>query len=41
MPIIRKALALGGDEAIRVNADSRDSFYIATQIADVAKRRRL
>jgi electron transfer flavoprotein beta subunit len=37
-PIIRKALALGGDEAIRVNADSHDSFYIASQIADVAKQ---
>jgi electron transfer flavoprotein beta subunit len=36
-PIIRKALALGGDEAIRVNADSQDSFYIASQIAEVAK----
>jgi electron transfer flavoprotein beta subunit len=36
-PIIRKALALGGDEAIRVNADSHDSFYIASQIATVAK----
>jgi electron transfer flavoprotein beta subunit len=36
-PIIRKALALGGDEAIRVNADSHDSFYIASQIANVAK----
>ncbi len=36
-PIIRKALALGGDEAIRVNADSHDSFYIASQIAEVAK----
>jgi electron transfer flavoprotein beta subunit len=36
-PIIRKALALGGDEAIRVNADSNDSFYIASQIAEVAK----
>jgi len=36
-PIIRKALALGGDEAIRVNADSHDSFYIAAQIAEVAK----
>ncbi|HRG94252.1 MAG TPA: electron transfer flavoprotein beta subunit/FixA family protein, partial [Chitinophagaceae bacterium] len=35
---IRKALALGGDEAIRVNADSHDSFYIATQIAEVAKQ---
>jgi electron transfer flavoprotein beta subunit len=37
-PIIRKALALGGDEAIRVNAESHDSFYIASQIANVAKQ---
>ena len=37
-PIIRKALALGGDEAIRVNADSPDSFYIASQIAAIAKQ---
>ena len=36
-PIIRKALALGGDEAIRVNTESTDSFSIATQIAEVAK----
>jgi electron transfer flavoprotein beta subunit len=36
-PIIRKALALGGDEAIRINADNHDSFYIASQIAEVAK----
>lgn len=36
-PIIRKALALGGDEAIRVNADSHDSYYVASQIAAVAK----
>ncbi|MEP6699770.1 MAG: electron transfer flavoprotein subunit beta/FixA family protein [Bacteroidota bacterium] len=37
-PIIRKALALGGDEAIRVNADSQDGFYIASQIAEIAKQ---
>jgi electron transfer flavoprotein beta subunit len=37
-PIIRKALALGGDEAFRVNADSQDSFYVASQIAEVAKQ---
>jgi len=37
-PIIRKALALGGEEATRVNADSHDSFYIASQIAAVAKQ---
>lgn len=37
-PIIRKALALGGDEAIRVNAEGQDSFYIASQIAEVARQ---
>lgn len=37
-PIIRKALALGGEEAIRVNTTSPDSFYIAAQIAEVAKQ---
>ncbi|MDB5203667.1 MAG: electron transfer flavoprotein beta subunit [Ferruginibacter sp.] len=36
-PIIRKALALGGDEAIRVNTENADSFYIASQIAAIAK----
>jgi electron transfer flavoprotein beta subunit len=36
-PIIRKALALGGDEAIRINTDSSDSYYIAAQIATIAK----
>lgn len=37
-PIIRKALALGGDEAFRVNTDSSDSYYIAAQIAAVAAK---
>src|SRR5574343_95348 len=36
-PIIRKALALGGDEAIRVNADSHDSYYIVAHIAEQAR----
>jgi electron transfer flavoprotein beta subunit len=36
-PIIRKALALGGDEAIRINSDNGDSFNIASQIAAIAK----
>jgi electron transfer flavoprotein beta subunit len=36
-PIIRKALALGGDEAIRVNIQSNDSFVVASQIAAIAK----
>ena len=37
-PIIRKALALGGDEAIRVNSSSDDSYYVAAQIAEIAKQ---
>lgn len=37
-PVIRKALALGGDEAFRINADSHDSYYIASQIAAHAKQ---
>jgi electron transfer flavoprotein beta subunit len=36
-PIMRKALAIGGDDAWRVNADSSDSYFIAAQIAEVAK----
>lgn len=36
-PIIRKALALGGDEAIRVNSENADSYNIAAQIAVVAR----
>ncbi len=35
--IIRKALALGGDEAIRINTESGDSFFVASQIAAIAK----
>ena len=37
-PIIRKALALGGDEAFRVNTVSQDGFYIASQIAEIARQ---
>jgi electron transfer flavoprotein beta subunit len=37
-PIIRKALALGGDEAYRVNVESQDSYFIASQIASVARQ---
>lgn len=36
-PIIRKALALGGDEAIRVNAAPTESYFVAAQIAEVGK----
>ena len=37
-PVIRKALAIGGDEAIRVNADSADAYYVAAQLAAVASQ---
>ncbi len=37
-PIIRKALALGGDEAFRVNSTATDPYYISIQIAAVAKQ---
>ncbi len=36
-PTIRKALAIGADEAIRVNAGSSDAFYVAAQLAEVIK----
>lgn len=36
-PTIRKALAIGADEAIRINAEPADSYFVATQIAKVAK----
>ena len=34
---IRKALAIGADDAIRVNANPTDAFFVAKQIASVAK----
>lgn len=36
-PTLRKALAIGADEAIRVNTEATDSLYVAQQIAAVAK----
>ncbi len=36
-PIIRKALALGGDEAIRINTEPLESYQVANLIAEVAK----
>ncbi len=34
-PTLRKALAIGADAAIRVNAEATDSFYVARQLANV------
>src|SRR5579859_1087412 len=36
-PTIRKALAIGADDAIRVNAEPADSLFVATQISEHAK----
>lgn len=36
-PVIRKALALGGDEAIRIDTESADPYVVAAQIAEFAK----
>jgi len=37
-PTIRKALAIGADKGIRVNTEPKDSFIIATQLAEVIKK---
>ena len=36
-PIIRKALAIGADNAVRIDADGGDSMYVAKQIAEYTK----
>jgi electron transfer flavoprotein beta subunit len=36
-PVIRKALAIGGDEAVRIDADSNDPYETANYIAAYAK----
>jgi electron transfer flavoprotein beta subunit len=38
-PTIRKALAIGADDAIRVNAEPKDALFVARQIAAVAKEK--
>ena len=35
-PTLRKALAIGADEAIRVNTPATDGFYVAKQLANIA-----
>ncbi|OQY04364.1 MAG: electron transfer flavoprotein subunit alpha [Bacteroidetes bacterium 4572_117] len=37
-PTIRKALAVGADDAIRVEADPTDALFVAKQIAEVYKQ---
>lgn len=35
--IIRKALAIGGDDAVRIDAEPEDAFFVASEIAAFAK----
>ncbi len=35
--IIRKALAIGADDAVRIDADPTDAYFVASQIAAYAK----
>jgi electron transfer flavoprotein beta subunit len=37
-PTIRKALAIGADDAVRVNAESSDAMFVAAQLAEVVKK---
>jgi electron transfer flavoprotein beta subunit len=37
-PTIRKALAIGADDAVRVNAEASDAYFVAAQIAEVVKK---
>jgi electron transfer flavoprotein beta subunit len=37
-PTIRKGLAIGADNAIRINGDAPDAFYVADQIAEYAAK---
>jgi electron transfer flavoprotein beta subunit len=37
-PTLRKSLAIGADDAIRVNAEATDGFFVANQIAAIAKQ---
>ena len=36
-PTLRKALAIGADNAIRVNAEAKDGFFVAKQLAEIVK----
>jgi len=37
-PTIRKALAIGADDAIRVNAEANDAYFVSAQIADLVRK---
>ena len=37
-PTIRKALAIGADDAIRINADPLDAYFVAFQLAEMIRK---
>ncbi len=37
-PTIRKALAIGADDAIRINSEAADAYFVACQIAEAARK---
>ncbi|MEN8204160.1 MAG: electron transfer flavoprotein subunit beta/FixA family protein [Bacteroidota bacterium] len=36
-PTLRKALAIGADDAIRVDGDASDAYFVASQLAELVK----
>jgi len=36
-PTLRKAMAIGADDAIRVDAESKDAYFVANQLANAVK----
>src|SRR5690606_41459678 len=37
-PTIRKALAIGADEPLRINSEPTDGYFVAQQLAEVIKK---
>jgi electron transfer flavoprotein beta subunit len=37
-PTIRKALAIGADDAIRINSEATDGYFVAGQLAEAARK---
>jgi electron transfer flavoprotein beta subunit len=37
-PTIRKALAIGADDAIRINCDPTDAYFVASQLAEAVRK---
>ena len=40
-PTMRKALAIGADDAVRIDAEPKDAYFVAAQIAEYVKTKEL